>query len=180
MYIFLGATCCKRWLEYNQWQPSVLPEEAQNMPRSRNSCNNPMVNVLKKTVHVLSTSERQEGIVQSHANDVSPSHRRLLPIPNAARRHNHNFRSPMMQKANPDRRKNVTMYKLFHVTQGLLHQHPPRHRWATEDAQSELPLPHQLYRRSLLRQREWEPRSLKECRERGKQNKLPRSERGKE
>lgn len=95
---------------------------------------------------------QRDSIVQSHANDVSPSHRRLLPIPNAERRHHHNFRCPMMRKkkANPDRRegKNVTVYKLFHVTQGLLHRHHPRHRWVTEDAQSELPLPHQLNRRS--------------------------------
>ncbi len=50
----------------------------------------------------------RDSIVQSHANDVSPSRRRLLQIPNAERRHHLNFRRPVMQNTNPDRgEKNV-------------------------------------------------------------------------
>lgn len=37
----------------------------------------------------------RNSVVQSHANDLSPSRR--LPIPDAQRRHRHNFRCPMMQ-----------------------------------------------------------------------------------
>lgn len=36
------------------------------------------------------------------------------------------------------RKNTAMMLKLFHVTQGLLHPHHPRHRWLTEDGQSEL------------------------------------------
>lgn len=39
----------------------------------------------------------RDSVLQSHANDVSPSHGRLLPIPNAERRHHHNFRCPAMR-----------------------------------------------------------------------------------
>lgn len=38
-------------------QPRVLPEQPQNMPTTRNSCNNPMATVIEKLDHVLSTSE---------------------------------------------------------------------------------------------------------------------------
>lgn len=92
----------------------------------------------------------RDSVLQSHANDVSPSHGRLLPIPNAERRHHHNFRCPAMRifffKKGGERSKSergggkntAMMLKLFHVTQGLLHPHHPRHRWLTEDGQSEL------------------------------------------
>lgn len=42
----------------------------------------------------------RESIVFNHMRTiVSPSRRRLLPIPNAERRHRHNFRYPVMQKS---------------------------------------------------------------------------------
>lgn len=41
------------------------------------------------------------------------------------------------QKGERKKEKDATEWRLFHVTRGLLHQHHPRHRWVTEEAQSE-------------------------------------------
>lgn len=115
------------------------------------------------------------SIVQSHADDESASRRRLLPTPNAARTHHHNFRSAATRKEQIRRedktwkpfRNDSVQREVYSISV------TPRHRWATEDAQRELPLPlpHRLLRRSY-------GNASAERRERDARKRLSRRERG--
>lgn len=86
----------------------------------------------------------RETVLFNHMRMMShPRAEGDLPIPNAERRHHHNFGCPKWCKKSRTegrerkKEKDATEWRLFHVTRGLLHQHHPRHRWVTEEAQSE-------------------------------------------
>lgn len=75
------------------------------------------------------------SIVQSHANDVLPFAQKAFTNPKCWAEASSQLQMSGDAKSKSGWRKNATEYKLFHVTRGLHHQHHPRHRWVTEDAQ---------------------------------------------
>lgn len=75
------------------------------------------------------------SVVQSHANDVLPFAQKAFTNPKCWAEASSQLQMSGDAKSKSGWKKNAREYKLFHVTRGLHHQHHPRHRWVTEDAQ---------------------------------------------